>query len=156
MTIAELRRRYCSFRGRSRVFRPHLVATLGVLSLLASAKGGPRQSNDVPKTVRTPARNVERGKELFKRDGCSECHGSQGQIASRAGPALTLTLSPFEQFASYVRQPSRSMPTYAEKVLSDQDMADIYAFLKTVPAPTSPKAIPLLSGAGDHPKKREM
>jgi ubiquinol-cytochrome c reductase cytochrome c subunit len=36
------------------------------------------------------------------------------------------------------------MPPYTAKVLSDADLADIYAFLQSVPAPPKVDSIPLL------------
>ena len=36
------------------------------------------------------------------------------------------------------------MPPYAEKILSDSDLADIYAYLQTIPKPDY-KSIPLLN-----------
>jgi mono/diheme cytochrome c family protein len=37
------------------------------------------------------------------------------------------------------------MPGFSEKVVSDQEVADIYAYLKTIPAPKPVKDIPLLN-----------
>jgi hypothetical protein len=37
------------------------------------------------------------------------------------------------------------MPPYSSKVLSDSQIDDIYAFLKSVPAPRPVKDIPLLN-----------
>jgi hypothetical protein len=37
------------------------------------------------------------------------------------------------------------MPRYAKAVVSDQDVADIYAYLKTIPVPVPAKDIPLLN-----------
>jgi hypothetical protein len=36
------------------------------------------------------------------------------------------------------------MPPYTSKVVTEADLADIYAFLKTIPQPPSVKDIPLL------------
>ena len=36
------------------------------------------------------------------------------------------------------------MPPYTAKVLSDSDLADIYAFVKSVPQPPKLDAVPLL------------
>jgi mono/diheme cytochrome c family protein len=46
---------------------------------------------------------------------------------------------------AYVRHPSGGMPPYTAKVLSDAEIDDIYAFLKTVVAPRPLKEIPLLN-----------
>lgn len=88
--------------------------------------------------------NPENGKKLFTAYGCYECHGRQGAgaaIAPRIGPpALTLA-----GVIRYVRAPSGQMPPYTAKVVSDQDLADIYSFLKTFPAPQPASSIPLLN-----------
>ena len=45
----------------------------------------------------------------------------------------------------YVRHPSGAMPPYTAKVASDQDLADIRAFLATMPDPPPLKSIPILN-----------
>jgi len=88
--------------------------------------------------------NPVSGKKLFTSYGCYECHGRQGAgaaIAPRIGPpALTLA-----GVARYVRAPTGQMPPYTAKVVSDQDLADIYAYLKSFPGPQPASNIPLLS-----------
>jgi mono/diheme cytochrome c family protein len=37
------------------------------------------------------------------------------------------------------------MPPYTEKVLSNDDLADIYAYLQSIPKPADYKSIPLLN-----------
>jgi mono/diheme cytochrome c family protein len=37
------------------------------------------------------------------------------------------------------------MPAYSDAVLSDKDIADIYAFVKSLPGSRSPKDIPILN-----------
>jgi len=87
---------------------------------------------------------AENGKKLFVAYGCYECHGRQGAgaaIAPRIGPpALSLA-----GVIRYVRAPTGQMPPYTAKVVSDQDLADIYAYLKTFPAPQPASSIPLLN-----------
>jgi hypothetical protein len=61
--------------------------------------------------------------------------------AARIGPPQ---LS-FESFQRYVRQPTNQMPPYTSKAVPDLDLADIYAFLKTIPLPPKGKDIPLLN-----------
>ena len=88
--------------------------------------------------------NAENGKKLFAAYGCYECHGRQGAgaaIAPRIGPpALSLV-----GVIRYVRAPTGQMPPYTAKVVSDQDLADIYSFLKSFPAPQPASSIPLLN-----------
>jgi hypothetical protein len=42
-----------------------------------------------------------------------------------------------------VRKPTGEMPPYTAKVVSDQELADIYAFLKSRPHPPAAKELPL-------------
>ena len=37
------------------------------------------------------------------------------------------------------------MPPYTSKAISDQDLTDIFAYLKLIPLPTKGKDIPLLN-----------
>ena len=94
--------------------------------------------------------NAENGKKLYVADGCYQCHGLQGQGGSSApigsyGPRLAPPKLPVEVIRAYVRHPSGGMPPYTAKVLSDSQIDDIYAFLKTIPAPPPVKDIPLLN-----------
>jgi ubiquinol-cytochrome c reductase cytochrome c subunit len=45
-------------------------------------------------------------------------------------------------FARYVRQPRGEMPPYTAKVVTDQELADIHAFLRSVPRPPAVAALP--------------
>ncbi len=96
------------------------------------------------------AGNAVNGKKLYVADGCYQCHGLQGQGGSSApfgsyGPRLAPVKLPVEVIRAYVRHPSGGMPPYTAKVLSDSQIDDIYAFLKTIPAPPALKDIPLLN-----------
>jgi hypothetical protein len=47
---------------------------------------------------------------------------------------------------NYVRKPARRMPPFRTQAqISDAALADIYAFLKSLPPPPDPKTIPLLN-----------
>lgn len=90
--------------------------------------------------------NIKKGQTLFAEDGCSECHLSLGQGATGTGGSkIGPPQLPLSAFISYVRAPTREMPPYTEKVISNEELADIYAFLQTVPQSPSWKAIPLLN-----------
>ena len=91
----------------------------------------------------TPAGNAANGKKLFSTDGCYECHGYEGQGGS-AGARLAPRPIAFAAFLRYVRHPTNQMPPYTAKVISDQELADIYAFLQSIPMPPAAKSIPLL------------
>jgi mono/diheme cytochrome c family protein len=91
-----------------------------------------------------PAGNGDRGKTLYQEVGCYACHGLAGQGAQATGPRLLRTQLPFEGFLLQLRHPSGQMPPYEAPVLPDQDAADIYAYVRQMPAPRPAKEIPLL------------
>jgi len=83
-----------------------------------------------------------RGEMLYESTGCYECHGFVGQ-GGAPGPAIAPPMA-FEPFVFQLRQPRQVMIPYSETVLSDQDAADIYAYLSSLPPPADPASIPLL------------
>ena len=93
------------------------------------------------------AASAENGKAAFVKHGCWQCHGFQGQgsIATSNGTVLSGTALPFAAFQGFVRASNRAMPPYSEKILSDGDLADIYAYLQAVPKPRDVNSIPLLN-----------
>src|SRR5580704_3142821 len=90
------------------------------------------------------AQNAENGKRVFVRDGCYECHGYAGQ-GTIAGARLAPPVLNAQGMIRYIRKPAGAMPAFTDKVLSDQEVNDIYAYLKTIPAPKPVKDIPLLN-----------
>ena len=89
-----------------------------------------------------PAGNTQNGKKIFSSYGCYQCHGFEGQ--GGAGARLAPRPIGFAAFSKYVRQPTGEMPPYTSKVVSEQELADIYAFLQSIPPAQSPNNIPLL------------
>ena len=83
-----------------------------------------------------PSGNAQRGKELFVKTGCYQCHGYEAQGAS-TGPRLGPEPIAFARFVAYVRKPAGEMPPYTVKVLSDAQLADIHAFVSTRQKPTA-------------------
>jgi mono/diheme cytochrome c family protein len=90
------------------------------------------------------AGNADNGKKLFASYGCFQCHGHQGAGAATA-PRIAATALSLAAVIRYVRAPTGQMPPYTAKVVPDQDLADIYAFLKTFPLPAPASSIPLLN-----------
>lgn len=86
----------------------------------------------------------ERGKAAFVRHGCWECHGYAGQ-GGITGPRLAPDPLPFDALSTFVRTTSRNMPPYVEAILSNDDLADIYAYLSSIPKGPAPASIPLLN-----------
>ncbi|HWF09317.1 MAG TPA: cytochrome c [Bryobacteraceae bacterium] len=89
------------------------------------------------------AQDAANGKKIFLRDGCYQCHGYAGQ-GTIAGARLAPPVLNAQGMIRYVRRPAGVMPAFTDKVLSDKELNDIYAYLKSLPAPKPVKEIPLL------------
>jgi ubiquinol-cytochrome c reductase cytochrome c subunit len=94
-------------------------------------------------TDRADAASADNGRRVFMRVGCWQCHGTMGQGAV-TGPKLAPDPLPLDALSSFVRSTNRSMPPYRVQVLSDDDLADIHAYLQSIPKGPDPKSIPLL------------
>jgi ubiquinol-cytochrome c reductase cytochrome c subunit len=119
------------------------VCVAGILIVLFA---GIEQAQNAPAGAQAvPTGNAENGKKLFNTVGCWMCHGYSGQggTGSRIGPD-PIALPAFIQ---YIRAPKGQMPPYTPKVLTDSDLADIHAYLKTMPKSPDPESIPLLKGS---------
>ena len=88
--------------------------------------------------------NADNGKRLFQRDGCWECHGFAGQ-GGRDGARIGATSLTLQGVIRYVRRPTGSMPAFTDKLISDQELTDIYAYLKSLPPVKAAKDVPLLN-----------
>jgi mono/diheme cytochrome c family protein len=93
-----------------------------------------------------PHGDAVNGKRLYLNDNCFTCHGRAGQGGAFNGPApvLAKTAMPFEGFLGQIRNPSNDMPAYAAQVLPDQAVADIYAYMQSLPGPRAAKDIAIL------------
>ena len=103
------------------------VAATGLLAVSAFAQQG----------------DAKRGEKMFKDYSCYACHGFSGQNGpgKRLVPMKMATVA----FTAYVRSPgTNQMPSYSAKVLSDQQLADIWAYIRTLPDSPAAKDIPLI------------
>lgn len=85
------------------------------------------------------------GARLFLADGCYACHGTTGAGGGVAGPKLAPDTLPVEAFLAKLRHPSGRMPVYGATVLSDDEVADIVAYLSSLPPGIPASQIPLLN-----------
>jgi mono/diheme cytochrome c family protein len=93
-----------------------------------------------------PAGDVAKGKTSFERTGCWQCHGHQGQ-GGREGPRIASPVPlAWPAFSAFVRTTRADMPPYTESVLSNQELADIYAYVRSIPPAPDFKTIPILNG----------
>lgn len=124
-----------------RFLNSRLVMLLAVASALLAQTPGTATKGST--AVAAPSGNAQTGKKFFESYGCYQCHGheAQGGVGPRLGPRpLSWTA-----FSRYVRQPTDQMPPYTAKVVPDQELADIYAFLAAIPPPPNAKGIPILN-----------
>lgn len=115
---------------------PLLVMAAVAASLLA-----PAHAQDAPKG------DAANGKRVYLAVGCMYCHGRAGQggALNYTAPPLARTELPFDGFKGVLRESLRDMPAYTEAVLADNDVADIYAFLQTLPGRRPAKDIAILN-----------
>ena len=83
------------------------------------------------------AASIENGKKLYAKNGCAECHGLEGQGAPTSGPRIGPNPLPVAAFIKYVRAPKNQMPPYTAKVMSDQELTEVRAFLAARPKPAA-------------------
>jgi mono/diheme cytochrome c family protein len=114
-----------------------LLIVLGAMASLLAAQTPAAQNT-------APAGNVENGKKIFSAYGCYQCHGYVGQ-GGGAGARLNPVPLNWPNFTKYVRHPAGQMPPYTAKVVTDQELADIYAYLQSIPKPPDVKSIPILN-----------
>jgi mono/diheme cytochrome c family protein len=104
-------------------------------------------SGPVARAQDAPPGDAVEGKRLFLAVGCYLCHGRAGQGGAMNGPApiLAKTQMPFEGFKGQLRQPINDMPAYSEGLMSDKQVADIYAFVQSLPGPRPTKDMPIFN-----------
>ena len=90
------------------------------------------------------AQSAEKGKAAYVKHGCWQCHGfaAQGGVA---GPKLAPDPMPLVALTAFVRHTRGAMPPYQEPILSSADLADIHAWLQSLPRAQDYKSIPLLN-----------
>ena len=91
-----------------------------------------------------PAGDAANGQKLFMADGCYQCHGTVGQGSRGTGPRLAPNPVPYDGFAQQVRKPVNTMPPYTALVLSDAQLADIYAYVSRLPGPAKAEDVTIL------------
>jgi mono/diheme cytochrome c family protein len=121
-----------------------LVRAVVAAVALAGAGASALAQAPVAAQQNVPPGNAQAGKDVFNEYYCYACHGTMGQGGS-AGARIAPRPIAFEAFLRYIRNPSGGMPAYTTKVISVQQLTDVYAFLRSVPAPRAAKSIALLN-----------
>src|SRR5690606_26320637 len=119
--------------------QPLLAASLLAVGFAASAAAQERASRAA----------IANGEQGYLRAGCHSCHGTAGHRG--AGPRLAPSTLPLSAFIAWVRNGSPNwtfaagMPAYPAAVVSDAELADVRAYLASLPAPKPLAEIPLLA-----------
>jgi ubiquinol-cytochrome c reductase cytochrome c subunit len=115
-----------------------MIRTLLLFAALTTA--GPASAAPAPS-------EAQRGGEIFRSVGCWECHGTVGQ--GGAGPRLAPDPLPAPAMLAIVRKPIKEMPPYNARILRDEDVSAIRAYLAGIaPPPPVDSLEPLRTDAG--------
>jgi mono/diheme cytochrome c family protein len=98
-----------------------------------------------PASASATAGDAVNGKRVFLADGCFYCHGTTGAGGGIAGPRLAPNPLPLEGVRAKLRTASGRMPVYSPAVLKDAEIADIVAYLQSIPQGKQAKDIPALN-----------
>jgi ubiquinol-cytochrome c reductase cytochrome c subunit len=88
-----------------------------------------------------PSGDAKAGLAAFNTYGCYSCHGIIGQGTLRDGPHLNVAATGYPALLAQLRTPRYEMPAYTQVQIPDQAVADIYAYLTTLPKASDPKTI---------------
>lgn len=117
-----------------------LLAATALLCFAATAAAQP---------ARTERAAIANGESTYLRIGCQACHGTVGH--GGAAPRLAPNTLPLPGFTTWVRNGTpgwtvaSGMPAFSASIISDTDLADIRAYLASLPPPTPVADIPLLA-----------
>lgn len=100
-----------------------------VVSVLLSASVSAASQASGPQE---PTGDAQQGKTRWQAEHCRFCHGTNGE--GGFGPDLAARALSLPQFIKAVRQPWGVMPQFTESKLNDQELANIRAYLGTLPA----------------------
>lgn len=98
----------------------------------------------LPALAQSPAAagNAARGKDVYLKVGCDQCHGREAQGSPVTAPRLGPAALPIAAFTLFIRKTRLQMPAYSPEILSDADIADIYAYVTSRAAPAPLDKLP--------------
>jgi ubiquinol-cytochrome c reductase cytochrome c subunit len=89
----------------------------------------------------TPKGDPKTGLANFQKYGCYTCHGIVGQGTLRDGPRINAAAIGYGAVLTQLRTPRYEMPAYTAVQISDSGVADIFAYLTTLPKAPDPKTL---------------
>jgi ubiquinol-cytochrome c reductase cytochrome c subunit len=110
------------------------MRVFSVGAALAVFAFGAAQAQDTPKG------DAKAGLAEYQKFGCYSCHGIVGQGTLRDGPRLNVALG-YPAVLAQLRTPRYEMPAYTASQISDSGVADIFAYLASIPKGPDPRSI---------------
>jgi LPXTG-motif cell wall-anchored protein len=117
-----------------------VLVIFAVLALLALVVGSVSAAAD-----------AANGKTVWAAKNCKSCHGANGE-GKFAMPVAGSTLAAAD-WVKEVRTPRAAMPAYSATQVTDQDIADMQAYMQTLTKPASFTPTVYTPAANDHPGK---
>lgn len=93
------------------------------------------------------AQDAAAGQKVWEAALCKNCHGEKGE--GKYGAPLAGTTKTAADFIAQVRTPRQNMPAFTAAQISDADITNIHAYMKTLQAPTSFTPVRFTPAAGD-------
>jgi mono/diheme cytochrome c family protein len=117
-----------------------LFIRISAAAFFALALGGAAFAEDT-------AGDAANGKLIYAKMRCFTCHGraAQGGAFNYPAPSLAALELPVEAFQAFLREPPNDMPAFSTALLSDQEAADMWAWLHSLPGRKPTKDFPLLN-----------
>ena len=88
-----------------------------------------------------PKGDPKAGLAGFQKYGCYTCHGIVGQGTLRDGPRINAAAIGYGAVLTQLRTPRYEMPAYTAVQIPDSGVADIFAYLTTLPKAPDPKTL---------------
>ena len=102
------------------------IVVIALVALVVAACGGGGGGAAAPSTQG----DAKAGAQVWASKPCAGCHGANAE--GGAGPKLAGTSLPFDRVKNTVRNGrGAEMPKFSADQVSDTDIANIYAWLKT-------------------------
>lgn len=106
---------------------------------LNAQQGGNGTTPSAPAPTSSVTGSAASGKALYYSYGCYACHGYNGETGPRAFVGRWGHLATEQTFTTFLRgranvapvTPSGAMPNFSERVLSDKNAKDLYAYIRT-------------------------
>ena len=122
--------------------RTHAWVGAVLVSVFAAAADG----QAAPEDANAANAGAANGKRLFLAYGCYACHGTTGASGGIAGPRLAPNPLPLVTVQAKLRSAAGRMPVYSAAVMRDDEIADVVAYLQSIPPGRPAADIPLLGG----------